>query len=83
MFLVYEKNYLENSIVDVVEDYEFKLFQKREDAVAYMERKTDEYKQVSEFTLQEDESSETCKVFVDNYEECGEFHICLVELEVN
>ena len=89
MFLVYEKNYLNYIDVDCVEESEMKLFNNKENAIAYMQEKRDLYIADSEetgFTFMENESIETYFVFADELEENGydrkgEFHICLIELQ--
>lgn len=89
MFLVYEKNYLSYGDVDCVEESDMKLFSTKEDAVKDIERRKTMYidEKDNGFTYMENESSENCIVFADELSETGddregEFHICLVELEV-
>lgn len=88
MFLVYEKNYL-NYGVDCVEETDMKLYDTKEKAITEMERRKTMYIEDTEndFTYMENESSENCIVFADELSETGddregEFHICVVELEV-
>jgi len=88
MFLVYEKNYLNYGDVDCVEESDMKLHRAKDKALSDMHERKKEYIEDKEndFTFMEDESSETCIVFADEYDKehdsrIGEFHICLVELE--
>ena len=67
-----------------------KLFTTKEDAIKDMERRKIMYidDKDNDFTFMENESSENCIVFADELSEYeddreGEFHICLVELNVN
>lgn len=90
MYLVYEKNYLSYGDVDCVEENDMKLFSNKQFALAEMEQRKKMYVEDKEndFTFMENESSETCIVFADELSEnrddrTGEFHICLVKLEVN
>jgi hypothetical protein len=89
MFLVYEKNDLGRRDVDCVEESDMKLFTTKEDAIKDMECRKTMYidDNDNDFTFMEDESSENCIVFADELSEneddrAGEFHICMVELEV-
>ena len=90
MFLVYEKNYLSYGDVDCVEEIDMKLFSNGKSALEDMERRKKMYIEDEDngFTFMEDESSDTCFVFADELslhgdDRSGEFHICLVRLEVN
>lgn len=90
MFLVYEKNYLNYGDVDCVEEVDMKLFNNEKAALEDMERRKAMYIEDEDngFTFMEDESSDTCFVFADELnphgdDRSGEFHICLVRLEVN
>lgn len=89
MFLVYEKNYLSYGDVDCVEETDMKLYDTKEKAIIEMERRKTMYIEDTEndFTYMENESSENCIVFADELSKTGddregEFHICVVELEV-
>ena len=88
MYLVYEKNYL-NFDVDCVEETEMKLFSNKKSAINNMlERKESYINEDNTFTFMKEESSKECLVFADELNDDGEtregeFHICLVELEVN
>lgn len=87
-YLVYEKNYLNDSDVDCVEEGDFKLYKSKTQAMRDLIARKEMYIQDTdnEFTFMENESSETCFVFADelasnqtNRE--GEFHICMTILE--
>lgn len=89
MYLVYEKNYLNYGDVDCVEEDDMKLYSKKENATSEMERRKQMYidDDENDFTFMEDESLENTFVFADelnkiNGNRCGEFHICLVELNI-
>ena len=90
MYLVYEKNYLNYGDVDCVEEEDMKLFSNKGSAIKERERIKLIYIEDTEngFTYMEDESTDTCIVFADdliisNNDRSGEFHICLVELNVS
>lgn len=90
MFLVYEKNYLSYGDVDCVEETDMKLFNNKKSALEEMENRKNMFinDKDNDFTFMENESSDTCFVFADELnphgdDRSGEFHICLVELEVN
>ena len=90
MFLVYEKNYLNYGDVDCVEEFDMKLWTSKENAIADMQKRKERYieDKDNDFTFMEDESRIDCFVFADElyengYDRSGEFHICLVELQVN
>ena len=90
MFLVYEKNYMVNGIVDCVEESDMKLCLLKEDAIDDMRNRKNSYCSYKneDFTFMEDESDENCFVIADGLEadgesRCGEFHICLAELVVH
>ena len=92
MFLVYEKNYLGYEGVDCVEERDMKLFNNKENAISYMKQERDAYIEESKesgFTFIKNKSNNECFVFADEDEleengcdRAGEFHICLVELQV-
>lgn len=89
MYLVYEKNYLSYGDVDCVEETDMKLWNEKKNAIMDMELRKKMYveDEGNGFTYMEDESSDTCIVFVDELsphgdDRSGEFHICMVELQV-
>lgn len=88
MFLVYEKNYLTGGDTDCVEECDMQLFTNRISAVKEMKRRKESYsKENFNFKFVEEESSKNCYVFAESYDSKsgdrdGEFHICIVELDV-
>ena len=90
MYLVYEKNYLGYGEVDCVEQSDMKLWSNKENALADMQQRKEMYiaDKDNDFTFMEEEGTRECIVFADELESDGvsrngEFHICLVELDVN
>ena len=90
MYLVYEKNYLSYGDVDCVEQLDMKLWVNKENALADMQKRKEMYiaDKDNGFTFMENEGTSECIVFADELESdgisrCGEFHICLAELNVN
>lgn len=89
MFLVYEKNYLSYGDVDCVEETDMKLYDTKEKAITEMERRKTMYIEDTEndFTYMEMKVLKIVLLFADELSETGddregEFHICVVELEV-
>ena len=87
MFLVYEKNYLSYGEVDCVAEEDMSLHIYEKNAREDMQTRKKMYiaDKDNDFTFMEDESSEDCIVFADEYNEerdtrSGEFHICLAKL---
>ena len=87
MYLVYEKNYLCSGEIDCVYEEEMQLWTSKTDAIADMNMRKAMYELENDFTFMENESNDSCYIFAeglcpDGVSRDGEFHICLVHLNV-